>query len=70
MRLEKIAAKALEKANFNRYLLSTAVSKRANELAAGAQPLVDMDPKKFKYSDIAITEIAEGLIKLEGVKES
>ncbi|NPA30283.1 MAG: DNA-directed RNA polymerase subunit omega [Epsilonproteobacteria bacterium] len=68
MRLEKIAAKALERANFNRYLLSTAVSKRANELANGAQPLVEMDPKKHKFSDIAITEIAEGLITIEGAK--
>ncbi len=68
MRLEKIAAKALERANFNRYLLSTAVAKRANELANGAQPLVDMDPKKEKFSDIAITEIAEGLITIEGAK--
>ncbi len=66
MRLEKIAAKALEKANFNRYLLSTAVSKRANELASGAEPLVDMDTKKYKYADIAIAESAQGLIKIEG----
>lgn len=70
MRLEKVAAKALEKANYNRYLLSAAVSKRANEIAAGAEPLVNMDPKKEKYADIAITEIAEGLIKIEGLKES
>ncbi|WP_457596611.1 DNA-directed RNA polymerase subunit omega [Hydrogenimonas sp.] len=68
MRLEKVAAKALEKANFNRYLLSAAVSKRANELANGAEPLVAMDPKKHKFSDIAITEIAEGLVKIEGLE--
>jgi DNA-directed RNA polymerase subunit omega len=69
MRLEKVAAKALEKANFNRYLLSAAVSRRAIELAEGAEPLVDMDIKKYKPSDIAITEIAEGLLKIEGMKE-
>ncbi|WP_456450783.1 DNA-directed RNA polymerase subunit omega [Hydrogenimonas sp.] len=69
MRLEKVAAKALEKANFNRYLLSAAVSKRANEIANGAEPLVNMDPKKYKFSDIAITEIAEGLIKIEGMEQ-
>jgi len=66
MRLEKVAAIALEKANFNRYLLSAAVSKRANELADGAKPKVDMDPKVDKYTDIAIVEIAQGLIKIEG----
>jgi len=66
MRLEKVAAIALEKANFNRYLLSTAVSKRANELADGAKPKVDMDPKIHKYADIAIVEISQGLIKIDG----
>ncbi|BDY13897.1 DNA-directed RNA polymerase subunit omega [Hydrogenimonas cancrithermarum] len=70
MRLEKVAAKALEKANFNRYLLSAAVSKRANELAAGAEPMIEMDPKKHKYSDIAITEIAQGFIRIEGMEDS
>ncbi|WP_457592476.1 DNA-directed RNA polymerase subunit omega [Hydrogenimonas sp.] len=70
MRLEKRAAKALEKANYNRYLLSAAVSKRANELAAGAEPLVNMDQKKHKFADIAITEIAEGYLKIEGVEKS
>jgi len=69
MRLEKIAAKALEKAQFNRYLLSAAVSRRANELAAGEAPKVAMDPKKHKFTDIAIAEIAEGVVKIEGMDE-
>ncbi len=70
MRLEKIAAKALEKANYNRYLLSAAVSKRANELSKGAEPFVNLDPKKFKYTDIAIMEIAEGFITIEKTEQS
>jgi DNA-directed RNA polymerase subunit omega len=69
MRLEKTAAKALEKVNYNRYLLAAAVSKRANELAKGARPLVDMDPKQYKHADIAITEIAEGLVEIEGMEK-
>jgi len=69
MRLEKIAAKALERVNFDRYLLSVAVSKRANELASGDEPLVNVDIKKMKYTDIAIMEIAEGLIKIDVEKE-
>ena len=69
MRLEKTAAKALEKVNYNRYLLAAAVSKRANELAKGARPLVDMDTKHHKHADIAITEIAEGLIEIEGMEK-
>jgi len=65
MRLEQITAKALEKYNFDRYLLSKAVGKRAKELTNGAEPLVDMDIKEHKATDIAIFEIAEGKIEVE-----
>jgi len=64
-RLEKIAAKALEKYQYNRYLLSKAVGLRAKELTNGATPLVeDMDLKRHKATDIALVEIAEGLIEI------
>ena len=69
MRLEKIAAKALERVGYDRYLLSIAVAKRANELATGSMPLIDVDIKQYKYTDIAIMEIAEGKITI-GVKRS
>jgi DNA-directed RNA polymerase subunit omega len=68
MRLEQITAKALERYDFDRYLLARAVGKRAEELTRGAEPLVDMDIKVDKASDIAIFEIAEG--KLEIIKEN
>jgi DNA-directed RNA polymerase subunit omega len=68
MRLEQITAKALERYDFDRYLLARAVGKRAEELTRGADPLVDMDIKVDKASDIAIFEIAEG--KLEIIKEN
>jgi len=67
MRLEQITAKALERYDFDRYLLARAVGKRAEELTRGAEPLVDMDIKIHKASDIAIFEIAEG--KLEIIQE-
>jgi len=67
MRLEQVTAKALERYDFDRYLLAKAVGKRAEELTKGAEPLIDMDIKKHKASDIAIFEIAEG--KLEIIKE-
>jgi len=60
MRLEQITAQALERVDHDRYLLSKAVGKRAEELNAGAAPLVDMDVKKSKPTDIALFEIAEG----------
>ena len=68
MRLETITAKALERYDFDRYLLAKAVGLRAEELTKGAKPLVDMDIKENKAADIAIYEIAEG--KLEIIKES
>ncbi len=64
MRLEQIAAKALEKYNFDRYLMSKAVGKRAEELTNGAKPLVDMNLSEHKATDIALIEIAEGKIEI------
>jgi len=68
MRLEQIAAVALEKYNFDRYLMAKAVGKRAEALTNGAKPLVDMNLKEHKATDIALVEIAEG--KLEIIVES
>ncbi len=62
MKIEKLTAKALERLSFDRYLLATAVGKRAEEIADGATPLVNMDPKVDKFTDIALVEIAEGKI--------
>ncbi len=60
MKIEQLTAKALEILEFDRYLLALAVGKRAEEISAGAKPLVDMDPKIDKFTDIALVEIAEG----------
>ena len=62
MKLEKLTAQALERLHFDRYLLAVAVGKRAEEIAQGATPLVNMDPKVDKFTDIALVEIAEGKI--------
>jgi len=64
MRIEKINAKALERVNYDRYLLSQAVSKRVNELLNGAKPLIETK-KNMQLTEIAIMEIAEGLIKVK-----
>jgi len=60
MRTEQLAAKALERVNYDKYLLAKAIGKRAEEIAKGAKPLVDADPKYVKHTDIALQEIAEG----------
>ena len=60
MKIEKLTAMALERVDFDRYLLAAAVGKRAEEIANGAAPVVNMDPKIEKFTDIALVEIAEG----------
>jgi DNA-directed RNA polymerase subunit omega len=64
MRVEQINAKALEKVNYDRYLLSVAVAKRVEELSKGAKPLVEVK-KNTQPTEIAIMEIAEGLIQVK-----
>ncbi len=69
MRLEKIIATALKNADDDHYILSLMVAKRANELAEGAQPLIKADKNKIKLTDIALMEIAEGLIELDKITQ-
>ncbi len=67
MRIEKINAKALERVNYDRYLLAQAVSKRVKELLNGAKPLIDLPKKNMQFTEIALLEIAEGLIKVNEI---
>ena len=69
-RIEEVAAKALENMNNDRYRLSLAVAKRAEQLANGAKPLIEFDKNKIKLTDIALYEIAESKITLEGLVEA
>lgn len=69
MRLEEILAQALEQTNNDRYILSVAVGQRADELSKGAKPLLDSNQtKNMKYTDIAIKEIASGVLIIDGLK--
>jgi DNA-directed RNA polymerase subunit omega len=69
MRLEEILAQALEKVNNDRYILAVAVGQRADELSKGAKPLLDSEQtKNMKYTDIAIKEIASGVLVIDGVE--
>jgi DNA-directed RNA polymerase subunit omega len=65
LRTEEINAKALKHTGNDRYLLCIAVNARVEELYKGAKPLVNMDSKKAKLVDIALAEIAEGLITIK-----
>ena len=66
MRLEERISKALKQVDNDRYILARAVGQRADELSKGAKPLLELNTQKMKYTDIAIDEIASGLLKIEG----
>ncbi len=68
MRLEEITAKALKTANIDRYQLAIAVAQRAKELENGAQSKLNLDLKTTKSADLALMEIAEGLVVIKGLK--
>ena len=66
MRLEERMTKALKKVDNDRYILAIAVGQRADELSRGAEPLLAQNTQKMKYTDIAIDEIASGLLIIDG----
>jgi DNA-directed RNA polymerase subunit omega len=68
MRLEEKVSQALEQVGNDRYILSIAVGQRADELSAGAKPLLGgAEIKNMKYTDIAIKEIATGVLKIDSL---
>ncbi len=69
MRIEKIISNALANANDDSYILSIMVAQRSNQLAEGAEPLIKADKNKTKLTDIALMEIAEGLIEFDRIIE-
>ena len=70
MRAEDVSASALQLVGDDRYKLALVVAKRAEALAGGAKSLLDIDVSKMKFADIALREIAEGKIALEGIVEA
>lgn len=66
MRLEELTAKALAHDNVDRYQLALAVAKRAEQLLNGAQCKLNIDPKTMKPTDLALMELAEGVISIKG----
>ena len=66
-RIEELVSKALEKVNNDRYVLSLAIGQRADELSKGAKPLLDNSIiRNMKYTDIAMLEIANGVLNIDG----
>ena len=69
MRVEELTAKALEVAGIDRYVLAIAVAKRADELLNGSPSKLNIDPKSMKASDLALMELAEGLVVIKGFEK-
>ncbi|MCK9256795.1 MAG: DNA-directed RNA polymerase subunit omega [Sulfurospirillaceae bacterium] len=67
MRTERLVAQAMDRLNGDRYKLSLAVAKRAETLSLGATPLVEVDKAKYKFTDIALMEIAQGKIGIDSI---
>ncbi len=67
MKIEKLTAKILDdNPNMDNYQLAIAVSKRTDELLNGATSKLNIDPKSIKAADLALMEIAQGLLKVKG----
>ena len=67
MRTEELTAKILnENPSLDRYILAIALAKRADELLNGATSKLNIDPKSIKATDLALMEIAEGLVSVKG----
>ena len=67
MKVEELTAKVLaENPNLDRYQLAIAVSKRCDELENGATSKLSVNTSHIKSSDLALMEIAEGLIVVKG----
>jgi len=67
MKVEELTAKVLEQnPQMDRYQLAIAVSKRTDELENGATSKLNVNTNHIKSADLALMEIAEGLIVIKG----
>ncbi|MBS4067471.1 MAG: DNA-directed RNA polymerase subunit omega [Sulfurimonas sp.] len=66
MKVEELTAKILDNnPRMDRYQLAIAVSKRTDQLLNGAISKLNVS-KNVKVADLALMEIAEGLITIKG----
>lgn len=67
MKTEELTAKILnDNPSMDNYQLALAVAKRSDELLNGARSKLNVDAKTMKSADLALMEIAEGLISVKG----
>ena len=67
MKTEELTAKILaDNPTMDNYQLAIALAKRSDELLNGSPSKLNIDPKSIKAADLALMEIAEGLVKVKG----
>lgn len=67
MKTEELTAKILEmNPNMDRYQLVLAIAARCDELENGAQSKLSVSTNSIKSADLALMEMAEGLITIKG----
>jgi DNA-directed RNA polymerase, omega subunit len=69
MRPEEIIAQALQNTGNDRYKLSIIVAKRVEMLTNGSPVLIKAS-RTMKFADIALLEIAEGKIGIDGTPKA
>ena len=70
MKTEELTAKILnENPNMDRYQLAIAVAARCDELENGAQSKLSVNTHVVKSADLALMEIAEGLVAVKGFSD-
>lgn len=70
MKTEELTAKILKNnPKMDNYQLALAVSKRCDELENGATSRLSVNTNNIKSADLALMEIAEGLVVIKGFVE-
>ena len=70
MKIEELTAKILdENPNLDRYQLAIAVAKRCDELENGVVSKLNVNTNRIKSADLALMEIAEGLVIVKGFRD-
>lgn len=70
MKVEELTAKILiDNPNMDRYQLAIAVSTRCDQLENGASSKLSVSASNIKACDLALMEIAEGLVVVKGFND-
>jgi DNA-directed RNA polymerase subunit omega len=71
MKTEELTAKILnDNPNIDNYVIAIAVATRCDELQNGAHSKLNIDPNSIKPADLALMEIAQGLVVIKGFTDN